>query len=101
MRIYQTIMGIVSVVAMGVIAHPLSAQTNGTTTGQTASQGVAIDGNNNTVYQTINQTTINRPDRGQIKDSFSQVESSSKNKKWEKTKKQNTKQHKKKRYLEV
>ena len=83
MRIYQTIMGIVSVVAMGVIAHPLSAQTNGTTTGQTASQGVAIDGNNNTVYQTINQTTINRPDRGQIKDSFSQVESSSKNKKWE------------------
>lgn len=75
MRKYQTIVGIISVAMMGSIAFPVSAQT---TTEQTASQGVSIDGNDNTVYQTIYQTTINHPSQGQSKKSFPSQEFSTK-----------------------
>ena len=61
----SAIFGVVSTLFLGAIAYPVSAQTSDPNTTQNASQGVSIDGNNNTVYQTINQTTINRPGRGQ------------------------------------
>jgi hypothetical protein len=61
----SAIFGLVSTLFLGAIAYPVSAQTNDASNAQNASQGVSIDGNNNTVYQTINQTTINRPGRGQ------------------------------------
>jgi hypothetical protein len=49
----SAILGIVSTLFLGAIIYPLSAQTNDPNTAQNASQGVSIEGDNNTVYQTI------------------------------------------------
>jgi hypothetical protein len=94
---YSAILGIVSTLFLGAIAYPVSAQTNDPNTAQNASQGVSIDGNNNTVYQTINQTTINRnrSSRGQEKNAFSPEDTSKKHNNWKE--KEERKQEKRER----
>jgi hypothetical protein len=86
----SAILGIVSTLFLGVIAYPLSAQTNDPNTAQNASQDVSIEGDNNTVYQTIYQTTINRNRLGrkQEKNAFTPENSSSKHKNWKEKKEQ-------------
>ena len=84
----SAIFGVVSTLFLGAIAYPVSAQTNDPNTVQNASQGVSIDGDNNTVYQTIYQTTINRNRLGrqQEKNTFSPENTSSKRKNWKEKK---------------
>jgi hypothetical protein len=84
----SAILGMVSTLFLGAIAYPLSAQTNDPDTAQNASQGVSIEGDNNTVYQTIYQTTINRNRLGQKqeKNAFTPENSSSKHKNWKEKK---------------
>ena len=86
----SAILGIVSTLFLGAIAYPVSAQTNDPNTAQNASQGVSIEGDNNTVYQTIYQTTINRNRLGrkQEKNAFTPENSSSKHKNWKEKKEQ-------------
>jgi hypothetical protein len=93
----SAILGMVSTLFIGAIAYPLSAQTHDPNTAQNASQGVSIDGNNNTVYQTINQTTINRnrSGRGQENNAFSPEDTSKKHKNWKE--KEERKQEKRER----
>jgi hypothetical protein len=84
----SAIFGVVSTLFLGAIAYPVSAQTNDPNTVQNASQGVSIEGDNNTVYQTIYQTTINRNRLGrkQEKNTFSPENISSKHKNWKEKK---------------
>lgn len=93
----SAILGMVSTLFLAAIAYPLSAQTNDPNTAQNASQGVSIDGDNNTVYQTIYQTTINRnrSGRGQEKNAFSPEDTSTKHKNWKE--KEERKQEKRER----
>jgi len=84
----SVIFGVVTTLFLGAIAYPLSAQTNDSNTAQNASQGVSIEGDNNTVYQTIYQTTINRnrSSRAQEKNAFSPEDTSTKYKNWKEKK---------------
>ena len=86
----SAIFGVVTTLFLGAIAYPVSAQTNDPNTTQNASQGVSIEGDNNTVYQTIYQTTINRnrnrSSRGQEKNAFSPEDTSTKHKNWKEKK---------------
>ena len=84
----SALFGIISTLFLGAIAYPVSAQTNDLNTAQNASQGVSIEGDNNTVYQTIYQTTINRNRLGrkQEKNAFTPEEPSSKHKNWKEKK---------------
>ena len=93
----SAIFGVITTLFLGAIAYPLSAQTNDPNTAQNASQGVSIEGDNNTVYQTIYQTTINRNRLGrkQEKNAFTPENSSSKHKNW-KDKKEQKKERKQK-----
>jgi hypothetical protein len=86
----SAIFGVVTTLFLGAIAYPVSAQTNDPNTAQNASQGVSIEGDNNTVYQTIYQTTINRNRLGrkQEKNAFTPENSSSKHKNWKEKKEQ-------------
>ena len=86
----SAIFGVVTTLFLGVIAYPLSAQTDDPNTAQNATQGVSIEGDNNTVYQTIYQTTINRNRLGrkQEKNAFTPENSSSKHKNWKEKKEQ-------------
>jgi len=93
----SAIFGVITTLFLGAIAYPLSAQTNDPDTAQNASQGVSIEGDNNTVYQTIYQTTINRNRLGrkQEKNAFTPENSSSKHKNWKE--KEERKQEKRER----
>ena len=86
----SAIFGVITTLFLGAIAYPLSAQTDDPNTAQNATQGVSIEGDNNTVYQTIYQTTINRNRLGrkQEKNAFTPENSSSKHKNWKEKKEQ-------------
>ncbi len=55
--------GLVSVTLLSFINLPMLAET---TASQTASLEATVNGENNQVYQTINQTIINHPGKGAI-----------------------------------
>ncbi|WP_107670587.1 hypothetical protein [Cyanothece sp. BG0011] len=55
--------GLISISLLTLISIPTVAQT---TTSQTGSLEANIEGDNNQVYQTINQTIINHPGKGSI-----------------------------------
>lgn len=56
--------GLVSVNLLGLVNFPVFAQT---TTSQTGNLEATVSGENNQVYQTINQTIINHPGIGSIR----------------------------------
>ncbi len=53
----------ISISLLSLVSSPTVAQT---TTSQTGSIEATIDGDNNQVYQTINQTIINHPGKGSL-----------------------------------